>query len=79
MLFGLKSWVGYNALQHQDEPVLKPLPVIKKGVLTPADGIKVKSNNSNINKLNLLYSKDYTIWQDLKIIVVAFKKLGGIA
>ncbi len=79
VLFGLKSWVGYNALQHQDEPVLKPLPVIKKGVLTPADGIKVKTNNSNINKLNLLYSKDYTVWQDLKIIVVAFKKLGGIA
>lgn len=79
VLFGLKSWVGYNAALQQDEPILKPLPVIKKGVLSPADGLKVQPNASNINKLNLLYSKDYTVWQDLKIVLSAFKKLGGYA
>lgn len=77
VLFGLKSWVGYNAIQQHDEPVLKPLPVIKKGVLSPADGLKLQPNASNINKLNLLYSKDYTVWQDLKIVLSALKKLGG--
>lgn len=79
VLFGLKSWVGYNAALQQDEPILKPLPVIKKGVLSPADGLKVQPNASNINKLNLLYSKDYTVWQDLKIVLGALKKLGGYA
>jgi GT2 family glycosyltransferase len=77
VLFGLKSWVGYNPIHLQDEPVLKPLPVIKKGVLSPADGLKVKPNTGNINKLNLLYSKDYTVWQDLKIVMSAYQKLGG--
>lgn len=77
VLFGLKSWVGYNVVQHHDEPILKPLPVIKKGVLSPADGIKININNANIHKLNLLYSKDYTVWQDLKIVLKAFRKLGA--
>ncbi|HRG60295.1 MAG TPA: glycosyltransferase family 2 protein [Bacteroidia bacterium] len=77
VLFGMKSWVGYNSIQKQEEPLLKPLPVIKKGVLSPADGIKVQPNNNNINKLNLLYSKDYTVWQDLKIVLSAFKQLGA--
>jgi GT2 family glycosyltransferase len=79
VLFGLKSWVGYNVIQQHDEPVLKPLPVIKKGVLSPADGLKIKPSNNNITKLNLLYSKDYTVWQDLKIVLTAFRKLGGNA
>jgi hypothetical protein len=77
VIFGLKSWVGYNAMQQLDEPILKPLPVIKKGVLSPIDGIKIKTNNSNTNKLNLLYSKDYTVWQDVKIVLNAIKKLGA--
>ena len=76
VVFGLKSWVGYNAKQQLDEPILKPLPIIKKGVLSPIDLLKIKTNNSNINKLNLLYSKDYTVWQDVKIVLKAFKKLG---
>jgi hypothetical protein len=79
VLLGLKSWVGYKPLQKQDEPILKPLPVIKKGVLSPADGLKAQPTASNINKLNLLYSKDYTVWQDLKIVLSAFKKLGAQA
>ncbi len=77
VLFGLKSWVGYDTFQGPDEPILKPLPVIKRGVLSPVDGIKIKTNSSNINKLNLLYSKDYTVWQDVKIFFNALKKLGG--
>ena len=76
VFFGLKSWVGYNAKQQLEEPILKPLPIIKKGVLSPIDLLKIKTNNSNINKLNLLYSKDYTVWQDVKIVLKAFKKLG---
>ncbi len=77
VLLGLKSWVGYNAVQLMEEPILKPLPVIKKGVLSPADGHKIMPNSSNINKLNLLYSKDYTVWQDLKILLNSIKKLGS--
>jgi GT2 family glycosyltransferase len=79
VLFGIKSWVGYNAIQQKNEPVLKPLPVIKKGVLSPADALKIKTTNDNISKLNLLYSKDYTVWQDFKIVLNALKKLGSNA
>lgn len=77
VLFGLKSWVGYNAVQQPEETILKPLPVIKKGVLSPADGIRIKPDVSNINRLNLLYSKDYTVWQDLRIVLRALRKLGN--
>lgn len=76
VLFGLKSWVGYNSIYLQEEPILKPLPVIKKGILSPVDALKVNTNTININKLNLLYSKDYTVWQDIKIVFLSFSKLG---
>jgi GT2 family glycosyltransferase/lipopolysaccharide/colanic/teichoic acid biosynthesis glycosyltransferase len=77
VLFGLKSWVGYHQLQNNEAPVLRPLPVIKKGVLSPIDALMLKPAHDNIQKLNLLYSKDYTVWQDLKIVMNALKKLGS--
>jgi hypothetical protein len=77
VLLGIQSWVGYQAIQLHEEPLLKPLPVIKKGVLSPVDALKVKPNASNINKLNLLYSKDYTLYQDLQIVMRALNKWGN--
>ena len=77
VLLGIQSWVGYQAIQLQEEPLLKPLPVIKKGVLSPVDALKVKPNASNIIKLNLLYSKDYTLYQDLQIVMRAISKWGN--
>lgn len=75
VLFGFKSWVGYH-IQTNEMPTLKPLPVIKRGILSPVDGIETKTSNLNTGKLNLLYSKDYTVWQDFKIMWTAYKMLG---
>jgi len=74
VLFGVKSWVGYSTPKTTNaESVYKPLPVIKKGVLSPS---YLHNNMGNNNKLNLLYSKDYKLWQDIKIIAHGIKKLG---
>ncbi|MBC7863332.1 MAG: glycosyltransferase, partial [Bacteroidia bacterium] len=72
VLFAFKSWVGYSGDDHFD------LPKIKKAALSPADAYPEKTKEPGvIKKLNLLYSKDYKIEKDLKIIWKGFEKLGG--
>lgn len=73
VLFGRKSWVGYHELSQSEYH----LPKIKKGVLTPVDGMKIKSGDQDvIEKLNLIYARDYTVWKDVNIILFAFRELG---
>jgi O-antigen biosynthesis protein len=72
VLLGVKSWVGYSGEDNYD------LPKIRKAVLSPADAV---SNNrelssADIKRLNLLYSKDYKVEKDLKIIWRGFEGLG---
>lgn len=71
VLAGRKSWVGYgNATQEN-------LPKIKASVLSPADAVKNISVNSDTrNRLNLTYSKDYKVDNDLNIIRKSLSKLG---
>lgn len=72
VLVGLKTWVGYGLL------VNKELPTIKKSVLSPASKIKdVILDEQNIKKLNLIYSKDYKIENDLDIVFKCLRELGG--
>jgi hypothetical protein len=77
VLLGWKSWVGYA---KQEVPVgysYKPLPQIRPGILNPGDGEPKGSVNPElINKLNLLYSKDYTLSHDWAIIRKGFTFLG---
>ena len=77
VLLGWKSWVGYA---KQEVPVgysYKPLPQIRPGILNPGDGEPMGSVNPElINKLNLLYSKDYTLSHDWSIIRKGFVFLG---
>jgi GT2 family glycosyltransferase len=77
VLLGLNSWVGYaRAVEDSSEP-LKPLPQIRKGILNPSDGeTRARINASLLNRLNLLYSKDYSPAYDLAIIRRGFKRLG---
>ncbi len=73
VMFARKSWVGYYDLSKSEYH----LPKIKKGVLTPVDGMKIKSGDKEvIEKLNLIYARDYTVWKDLNIILFAFRELG---
>jgi hypothetical protein len=53
------------------------LPQIRPGILNPGDGEPMGSVNPElINKLNLLYSKDYTLSHDWSIIRKGFVFLG---
>ncbi len=73
VLFASKSWVGYNYnLQYTTK-----LPDIKKGVLNTCDLINLsKLNTDTVNRLNLLYSRDYKIKTDLLIVIKNLRELG---
>ncbi len=72
VFFGYKSWVGYG------KNLAEELPRIKPSVLSPADTLKIKSIDSNTKKrLNLNYSKNYRIENDLSIVLKNMTKLGG--
>ncbi|MFK7949202.1 MAG: glycosyltransferase family 2 protein [Saprospiraceae bacterium] len=71
VLFNHKSWVGYHGKNVDN------LPKIKKSVLSPVDGLKVKKlQDSTIQHLNLLYAKDYSVYHDLDLIWSGFRELG---
>ncbi len=75
VITGIKSWVGYHSDKQKDENTFNPLPQIKNGVLFPSDAISSSPIKNNI-KLNFLYSKDYTVFQDIKIVLSALRKTG---
>jgi hypothetical protein len=72
VLFGFKSWVGYSSQTNEQLPKLKP------SVLSPADGItNIVINDDTRNRLNLTYSKDYRVENDLNLMWKAKRKLGN--
>lgn len=50
------------------------LPQLKKGVLNLMDDFE-NLDSSNIDKVNLIYCRDYTLLKDLKLILKHWKKL----
>lgn len=72
VLFGRKSWVGYgNELQEH-------LPKIRRSILSPADAIRnITITPETRNRLNLSYSKDYKVENDLMILWKGLKNLGN--
>ena len=74
VLISLKSWVGFFDLQNVD---ICKLPKIKKGVLNPNDAfVKRKISRETIEKLNILYARDYKLTTDVNIIIKGFRNLG---
>jgi len=72
VLFNKKTWVGYY-LQNTNS---NNLPKIKKGILSPID--LLKDNNISdiyIKNSNMVYAKDYNIWNDFKILLKGFKNI----
>ncbi len=69
VLFGAKTWVGYEAGADPR------LPSIKKAVLPPYAHMGLTDTEAK-NKVNLTYSKNYRIESDLKIILSNFRSLG---
>lgn len=73
VLAGRRSWVGYNL----SIPINHKFPKIKNGVLNPVDfARKPIDNPSTIDNLNIVYARDYKVWNDLQIIVKGFRLLG---
>lgn len=73
VLFGTRTWVGYS-------PVLNDakinLPKIKPGIVSPSSIFKEKLTDEKLEKINLIYVKDYRVLTDIKIILKSITLLG---
>lgn len=75
VLIGKRSWVGYFPLTGNDKD--KRLPLIKKGVLDPSDLLDHKPASSDtLEKLNLLYARDYKVSKDFFIVIRNIRNTG---
>lgn len=71
ILIGKKSFIGFSdAVSKKDVR----LPKIKPGILSPADSLG-SYDESIHEKLNLLYSRDYSMRKDFSILLKSWKKL----
>ncbi len=70
VLLGFNTWVGYEQTQKFSEK--------RKGILFPADALKDKSISLEMSeRLNKIYAKDYSVKNDINIIIKGFRKLGA--
>ena len=76
VLTGKYTWVSFadTGISMADKYFQ---PVLKKGVLSPADGLLVPVDDPNtISRLNVLYAKDYNVEKDFRILLRSIKELG---
>ncbi|HOZ29829.1 MAG TPA: glycosyltransferase family 2 protein [Bacteroidales bacterium] len=74
ILTGSKTFVSYCEFQGVDTGML---PKIRKGVFSPVSILKKSDISIEIvERLNLMYAKDYKLFQDLTIILKSWRKLG---
>jgi O-antigen biosynthesis protein len=75
VLVGRMSWVGYC---KDVEPSSGKLPNIRQGVLCPADVFERSIEDVGlVNRINLLYARDYSIYKDINIFSRSFRKIGN--
>ncbi|MFN5355242.1 MAG: hypothetical protein ACK5CT_01390, partial [Bacteroidota bacterium] len=71
VLGGRLSWVGRDP---QHDKVLG----LKEGVLNPSCMVPVDSLDATTReRINLLYAKDFKVWNDLKLVLGNLRQLGG--
>jgi hypothetical protein len=74
VLVGSKTWIGYYL---QNEIKTDELPRIKKGILSPVDGLEKKSVPEELKeRLNYMYAKNYQFTNDLNIIFRGLTDIG---
>ena len=72
VLLGMKSWVGY----YYNEEATK-LPSIREGILNPTDAFPKKElDNEMKTRLNMIYARDYSIMNDLNILIKGLREVG---
>jgi hypothetical protein len=68
------SWVGYHKVNTE---MYLSLPVIKPSVLKTTDLLELHDESHEaIDRVNMLYARDYSLGKDFEIVMKAFKKLG---
>jgi GT2 family glycosyltransferase len=72
VLSGKKSWVGYIPATSPENT----LPAIRPGIFSPFNALRVaKINEPTIQRLNFLYAKDYSVQNDLDIILKGLRNI----
>ncbi len=69
-----KTWVGYFDIDSKMN-----YPKVLKGILAPIaiNKSSAQLDTPTMNRLNLLYAKNYSVWVDLELIWANFSKLGA--
>ena len=71
---GKYTLIGYHGKMIEETD---NLPFLKKGILSPVDALKNSTlKNGIVENVNLLYAKDYKVFNDLNILLKGFKNLG---
>ncbi|MCF8360005.1 MAG: glycosyltransferase [Prolixibacteraceae bacterium] len=69
-----RTWVGYHEINSE---LYLGLPVIRKGILKTTDALDfIEEKPEVIDRLNMLYARDYNLMKDIEIVMKSFKKLG---
>jgi GT2 family glycosyltransferase len=72
VLLGKLTFVGYAPDANNSQ-----LPKLKKAILSPADRLTfLPQRPAVLHKLNALYAKEYSVWQDIEIIAKNIRQLG---
>ena len=71
VLIGRKSLVGYHFNQQENT---SPLPKLKPGLLYPLESLS-DQDPLMLDKINLIYARDYSIQKDFSILLKSWKKL----
>ena len=74
VLAGSRTWIGYTSDETQNR---FSLPKLKKGILSPVDGLLKKDLSSEtIEKINFLYAKDCKVINDFNILWHGLANIG---
>jgi O-antigen biosynthesis protein len=69
VLLGFNTWVGYEQIPEFSKK--------RKGILFPADALKDKTITPEMSeRLNKIYAKDYSVRNDVNIILKGIRNLG---
>ena len=74
VLQGKMTWIGYRkSLRTSTED----LPTLKQAVLDPLVEVRSELQSDDlVRRINIIYAKDYSRMNDLKLVLGNFSKLG---
>lgn len=73
IFFGKRSVTGFYPHESHEHK----MPEIRQGIIYPTDVLKSKSlDNETIERLNMMYARDYKISNEFRLLYMGFKFLG---